>query len=282
MKNFILFMIIYASVFNITSAGAVDQETKRQELTFGVVPQQAASKLARLWTPILEYLSDRCGYKLQFKTAPNIPSFEKRVAAGEYDIAYMNPYHYTVFHRSLGYQAIAKQKDKNIQGIIVVRQESPLHNLSELTGKTLAFPAPAAFAASILPRAYLKKNGITITPKYVSSHDSVYMTIAKKLYPAGGGIMRTFNNMNSTTRDQLRILWTSQPYTPHAIATHPRIPMKVIQKMTQAMQNMQNDPQGQKLLQNINFTGIELAQDADWDDIRGLQIELLNVPNETP
>lgn len=276
MKNIVLFMMTYILVFNMTFAKAVDQESERQELSFGVVPQQAASKLARLWTPILGYLSDRCGYQLQFKTAPNIPSFEKRVAAGEYDLAYMNPYHYTVFHRSPGYQAIAKQKDKNIQGIIVVHQDSPLQNLSELAGKTLAFPAPAAFAASILPRAYLKKNGITITPKYVSSHDSVYMTIAKKLYPAGGGIMRTLNNVNPTIRDQLRILWTSQAYTPHAIASHPRISAEMVKKITQAMQNMHNDPKGLKLLENINFIGIESAQDADWDDIRGLQIELLD------
>ncbi|MFT7672206.1 MAG: ABC-type phosphate/phosphonate transport system substrate-binding protein [Gammaproteobacteria bacterium] len=41
------------------------------------------------------------GFKVNFKTAPNIPTFKKRLAAGEYGFAYMNPYHYTVFNQSM-------------------------------------------------------------------------------------------------------------------------------------------------------------------------------------
>ncbi|MBA1444225.1 MAG: PhnD/SsuA/transferrin family substrate-binding protein [Chromatiales bacterium] len=83
-------------------------------LTFGLVPQQSATKLARLWGPIMQYIEKKSGTRLLFKTAPNIPEFEQRCAKGEYDIAYMNPYHYTVFHRSPGYEVFARQKNKRI------------------------------------------------------------------------------------------------------------------------------------------------------------------------
>ncbi len=245
-------------------------------LSFSVVPQQSATKLARLWTPILSYLGERTGYRFQFKTAPNIPTFEKRLAAGEYDMAYMNPYHYTVFHRAPGYRAFAKEKGKRIKGIIVVRKDSPYRELNELKGQTLAFPAPAAFAASVLTRAYFRTAGIPITPKYVSSHDSVYRTVAKGLYPAGGGVIRTFKNMDPAITSQLRILWTTKPYTPHAIAAHPRIPKEVVKRVQQAMLAMQQDPRGRELLETVKFKGIEAAQDADWDDVRALGIDLLD------
>lgn len=251
-------------------------EVENPILTFGIVPQQSASQLARSWAPILKYLSRHSGYPLQFKTAPNIPTFEKRVLAGEYDVAYMNPYHYTVYHRSPGYEAFAKQKDKKIQGIIVVKTDSVLQEISELANQTLAFPAPAAFAASVLPRAYLKTQAIPITPKYVSSHDSVYLTVSKGLYPAGGGIKRTLNNMPANIRDQLKILWTTNAYTPHAFAAHPRIPSETVQTIAEAMQNMHHTPIGRKLLERINFKGIDKAQDTDWDDVRALGIDLLD------
>ena len=61
-------------------------------LSFGIVPQQSATKLAYLRTPICKYLSDHTGQRVVFKTAKDIPSFEQRLAAGEYDIAYMNPF----------------------------------------------------------------------------------------------------------------------------------------------------------------------------------------------
>ena len=55
-------------------------------LTFGIVPQQSATKLASLWTPILSYLSTKSGVELSFATAPDIPTFEKRVLDGEYEL----------------------------------------------------------------------------------------------------------------------------------------------------------------------------------------------------
>lgn len=131
--------------------------------TFGVVPQQATSELADSWSPFLAWLSARSGVELRFVTAPDIPSFEKRLAKGEYDLAYMNPYHYTVFHKKPGYESLAKEKSRMLKGILVIRKDSPIKNLKELNGATLVFPAPAAFAASILPRAALRKEGITFT-----------------------------------------------------------------------------------------------------------------------
>jgi phosphonate transport system substrate-binding protein len=248
---------------------------KAETLTFGIVPQQSAQKLAKLWTPINAFLSKKVGVKILFSTANDIPTFEKRALAGEYDIAYMNPYHYTVFHQEPGYEAIAKQKDKQIKGIIVVAKDSPLSSLEELTSETLAFPAPAAFAASVLPRAKMAKDGIDITPKYVSSHDSVYLTVSRGLFPAGGGVMRTFNNTAPEVREGLRVLWTTPGYTPHAIAVHPRLSNDLKTKIQQALLDMNDDPEGQALLASINFKALAMAEDKDWDDVRELNIKLL-------
>jgi phosphonate transport system substrate-binding protein len=243
-------------------------------LSIGIVPQQNATKLARLWMPICKYLSKQTGYRFVFKTAKDIPTFEKRLAAGEYDIAYMNPYHYTVFSIDPGYRAIAKETNKRIQGIIVVKKDSPYQSIVELAGKTLAFPAPAAFAASVLPRAYLKANQIEISPRYVRSHDSVYLTVSKGLYPAGGGIQRTFNNMPESIRQQLRILWKTPGYTPHAFAVHPRLPAAVVRDIAGALIAMSTNEEGGKLLKNLNFNPIGSAKDEDWDDVRELGIAL--------
>ncbi len=250
------------------------------QINFGVVPQQSASKLARLWTPVLNYLGEQTGYHFLFRTAADIPTFEHRLALGEYGMAYMNPYHYTVFHRAPGYRAFAREKDQRIKGIVVVRKDSPYHSLRELKGQTLAFPAPAAFAASILIRAHLKNAGIPITAQYVSSHDSVYLSVAKGLYPAGGGVARTFKNMSPATSDQLRILWVTQSYTPHAIAAHPSVSNDVVAHVQQAMLAMHTDPRGKALLKAINFKGIVAAEDADWNDVRALGIELLDGPGK--
>lgn len=245
-------------------------------LSFGVVPQQAASKLAKLWIPILQHVSKEVGVDIRFKTATNIPAFEQRLGKGEYDLAYMNPYHYVVFNEKLGYQAFAKQMNKHIKGIMVVHKDSDIKNITQLQGQTLAFPSPAAFAASLLTRGYLKNEGIDFKEKYVSSHDAVYFNVAKKVYPAGGGILRTLNSTKPDILEQLKVFWVSKPYTPHAFAARPDIPIEIVHKIRDSFRNLNNTEKGKEMLLGLKFSGIESADDSDWNDVRDLDLQALN------
>lgn len=256
-------------------AGAL-QAADPTVITFGVVPQQTASKLARNWRPILRHLSEKTGLKIRFRTAPSIPVFEERLAAGTYDIAYMNPYHYTEFSKNPGYRAFAKAKNKSIRGIIVVRKDSEINHLSDFDQQIMAFPAPAAFAASVLPRAQFALNNIHVTPKYVSSHDSVYLSIARGIYVGGGGVERTLATVSPEIRDQLKVLWTSEPFTSHPLAAHPRLGKEKVDRIAEAMLAMENSETGLLLLKRLAWKGIEGANDERWDDVRGLGLELLS------
>lgn len=268
--------VLWLSLLGCVSAA---EEKSQPVYSVGIVPQQSATKLASVWVPILEYLGERSGIKLRFRTAPNIPAFEKRLSAGEYDFAYMNPYHYTVFHETPGYVAFAHAADQPIHGIVVVRKDSHIEDLQSLDGTSMAFPAPAAFAASVLPRAYLSNAGITVKPVYVSSHDSVYRSVAKGLYPAGGGVMRTLRAIDPAISGQLRILWTTEGYTPHALAAHPDIPIGIVDRVQRALLHMGDDERGRALLELIKIpTGFTYAHDSAWDDVRGLGIDLLDEP----
>ena len=255
--------------FLCASASAVDT------YTFGVVPQQSSSTLAGTWVPLLNALGEQTGIALNFRTAPTIPEFERRLGQGEYDFAYMNPYHYTVFSRAPGYQAFAKAKDALIQGILVVAKDSMIRDPHELAGAELAFPAPAAFAASVLPRAFLTRQGIAFTPKYVSSHDSVYLGVAAGLFAGGGGVVQTLRTVDPKVRERLRILWTTEGFTPHAFAAHPRVPASVVQQLTAAMTTLDQTEPGKAQLAALGFKGLVPARDSDWDDVRGLGIDLL-------
>lgn len=267
LKAFLLFSLL-VSFPRITMA-------QTETLTFGVVPQQSPERLAKLWTPIIQRISDISGVDIKFTTARDIPTFEERLAAGEYDIAYMNPYHYVVFSKKPGYEAIAKQQDKTIKGVIVAKVGSGIKTIDDLDNTRLAFPAPAAFAATILPRAELKRHGISYTPMYVSSHDSVYLNVSKGFFPAGGGIMRTLNNMQENVTSQLITIWETQDYTPHAIAVHPTFNEHLKHKILDALIVLNHDEQGRDLLRTINFKGFEAAVNHDWDDVRSLELETL-------
>jgi len=248
------------------------------EYSLGIVPQQSSQKLATMWLPLIDYLNAQTGFSISFSTAKDIPTFENRVARQEYDLAYINPYHYVVFSDSANYVPLARDAHKRISGIIVVREDSPYTTLQQLHGATLAFPAPAAFAASIIPRGMLAKENISINAQYVNSHDSVYLNVINGLFPAGGGIIRTLEHLPKMQNEKLRILWRSQDFTPHALAVHSRVPEAHRKKILAALIALNDSAENAHLLRGINFSGFAEAQDSDWDDVRELGILSLSRP----
>lgn len=247
-----------------TRAFASDGET----VVFGIVPQQSATRLAQVWVPLLDALSAASGHQLEFATAKDIPTFEACLASGAYDVAYMNPYHYTVFHRSSGYEAFARQAEKRLRGVLVARIDSGIEALDDLDGEVLAFPSPAAFGASVIPRAELRGQSVSFTPRYVQSHDSVYRSVALGLFAAGGGVGRTLGNVPEDLRAQLKVIYRTDEYTPHAFATAPDLPAETRAAIASALLSIDDEA----LLDPLGMAGFEAAANGDWDDVRALNL----------
>ena len=271
-KKFGLIAILLIALSYPSFASAPSSHNE-EGLSFGIVPQTASQKLARAWIPFMEEVSKASGVKLIFKTAPDIPAFEQRLKEGAYDLAYMNPYHYVVFAEKPGYRAFARQHNLSLTGLIVVPKDSPMTQLSDLEGKSLAFPSEGAFAASIIPRLTLNNLGIHYEAEFVSSHDSVYRNVLTMRHEAGGGIMRTLKALPDDDQNSLRILWTSPPFPPHAFAVHPRVPEDQLEKIRKAMENLINSPAGLAILEALGFEAIDRAGDHEWDPVRKLGID---------
>ena len=106
-------MFVFASLIGLVSPlcnADPPANSAKNVLVFGVVPQQAAAKLALAWNPFLEYLSEKTGRIIKFESAPDIESFDKRVMNGDFDLAYMNPMFYAQVNQSVGYQRSPKKK----------------------------------------------------------------------------------------------------------------------------------------------------------------------------
>ena len=169
-----------------------------------------------------------------------------------------------------GYSAIARQAEKRLKGIIVARTDSDISDLAQLGGQTLAFPSPGAFGASVLTRATLSAQDIAFTAAYVKSHDSVYRAVAAGLMPAGGGVLRTFNAVDPEIRAALQVIFETDAYTPHAIAVRSDIAGDVGGALQAALVAIASERP--ELIENIGMGGIQASVDADWDDVRGLEM----------
>lgn len=263
------FLLLFLLI-TLPSSGLADSPPK--QLTLGIVPQHDVSKLIHLWQPIRQYLQENTPYRIELHSAQDIQSFERKLAQGVYDIAYMNPYHYIFFNEIQSYKAIIKEQERFLQGILVVNKNANINDIQDLQQQTLVFPAPAAFAASIITRDFLRQNGIHFTSRYLGNHDAVYRHIAVGDYPAGGGVQASFDKSADTVRQPLQVLWRSQQYPPHAMAVHGRVSSRTATYLQRLFLDMNQDDALQKAFAKTHFNGFTAAQDKDWDAVRALNL----------
>ena len=221
--------------------------------TFDVVPQLPAAKIYTSWSPLLQRVGQDAGLCFELRVSASIPEFEQRFLKGESDFTFLNPYHAVLAYQKKKYQPLLADSQDLLTGILVVRSDNPIKNLSDLKGKNVTFPAPNSFAASLLIRAELAKQKIDITPLFVKTHSNVYRSVINKDALAGGGVNNTLDNEAPEVRQQLRVLYETPAYTPHPIATHPSVSLEVRERFLKAIVKLSQDEEGQKLLDGINL-----------------------------
>ena len=237
-----------------SSYGAcLGSQTSTKVYTFDVVPQFPAAKIFTTWSPLLQRIGQDSGLCFELRVSPSIPEFEQKFIKGESEFIFLNPYHAVLAYQKKKYQPLLADSQDLLTGILVVRSDNAIKNLNDLKGKTVAFPAPNSFAASLLIRAELAKQKIDINPIFVKTHSNVYRSVINKDAIAGGGVNNTLDNEAPEVRKELRVLYETSAYTPHPIATHPSVPNAVRERFLNATIKLTQDPTGQKLLEDINL-----------------------------
>jgi len=237
------------------------------------VPQFQVKKLQAIWQPILKYLHEETGHEFKMMTTTNIPAFESELLAGKFDFSYINPYQMTLASPQ-GYTPIVRDNGRKLFGVLTVRKNGEIKTIKDLDGKIIAFPAPNALGASMLIRRELTdKFAITFTPRYVKTHDSVYLNILINKASAGGGVQKTFNRQNDLIKDRLNIILKTEAVSPHPIAAHPRVPEEVVQAVKQALLQLGKTEKGRNILSKVPMKKIGEAEISDYAELKSMKLE---------
>jgi phosphonate transport system substrate-binding protein len=251
------------------------------EYEFGVLPQVATAKVAEMWVPFLERLSQASGVKLRFVTAPTISEFGARANAGAYAFYYHNTLAY-VQHEQL-YVPFAREVGAKTVGVLVVAKDSKASKLGDLKGATIAIPSAGSFGAAVLPLFAIQQEGALDLQKDVKvvvsgSHEAGYQSILQGKADAAGGLTRTFNLMPDEARAKLRILYTTKEYSPLPFAARKDVPAAVVAKVQKALVEFGKDPANAPILETLGMKrGFEPAKASDWDDVRHARDDLVRV-----
>jgi phosphonate transport system substrate-binding protein len=274
-------MLIPAVLAALAVANASPARAEEPVYDFGVLPQVATAKLAELWVPVLERLSEASGVKLRFVTAPNISEFGTRAKAGTYPFYYHNTLAYV--QQDDQYRAFAREVGAKTVGVLVVAKNAKVSRLSDLRGGTVAIPSAGSFGAAVLPLFAIQQEGKLDLQKDVKlvisgSHEAGYQAVMQGKATAAGGLTRTFQLMPEADRAKLRILYTTKEYSPLPFAARKDVPADVVARVQKALVAFGKDPANAPLLEALQMKkGFEAAAPSDWNDVRDARDDLVRV-----
>ncbi|MFZ9723629.1 MAG: phosphate/phosphite/phosphonate ABC transporter substrate-binding protein [Burkholderiaceae bacterium] len=244
-----------------------------KRLSVGVVPQLPAAETLRRWSPFLESIGESLDLCFVLSVSASIPAFESEFKQGRYDLAFMNPYHQVMAFKAQGYEPLLADT-RLLTGILVVAKDSPFKNLKDLQGEAISFPAPNAFAASLLIRSILAEQGVRFKASYVKTHTNVYRSVALGTANAGGGVNNTLLREPESLRSALRILYETPGFRPHPFSAHPRVPAELRLAITKHVLQMSSRPEQQLLLNQVQIPNpAQASHKKDYESLQRLGIE---------
>ncbi|MFY9259714.1 MAG: phosphate/phosphite/phosphonate ABC transporter substrate-binding protein [Gallionella sp.] len=270
------FLFLCISTFSIHLAAAatcLGEQSVRSHSVY-LIPRLPATTLYQDWAPFLKRLGNENGLCFDLHIPADFTEFEQAIRAGKPDFVLLNPYHQVMVARKPGYVPLVRDQLFRLAGVLVVRKDSSVRDIHQLEGATVAFPAPNAYAASLLMRALFAQENIHINTNYVGSHNNVYRAVALGAVQAGGGASTTLSHEPAALQSQLRVLFTTPNYLPHPFSAHPRISPRVQEKVITGFLNIATDSAGQNMLKAIQMPQPTRANYArDYKELERLKLE---------
>jgi phosphonate transport system substrate-binding protein len=239
-----------------------------------IVPQLTASKTYSGWGPVLDRIGKSTQLCFDLIVPATIPQFEADLANGRPDFVFMNPYHVVMKWREHKYVPLVASSEP-LFGVLTVKKDSKYNTLQDLSNGKIAFPAPNAFAASLLIRSLLVNNGIQFEPLYVKTHSNVYRSVARgDIAIAGGGIESTLSAEPSELKSELRVLAETKRYTSHPFSANARVPRATQERVQTAFLNLAKTPDGAELLSRIQMDKpMAVSYKANYQALEALKLD---------
>jgi len=259
--------VSFALYFTITCCFADDN------IKFGSVAMDTPAVMHSKLSPLTEYLSQSLGKKVVLKLSPNMPSAIREVAGGLVELAYLTPVAYIKSQSVGNTRLVAKTITNNkasFQLMIVVREDSKINSVEELTGKDFAFGDKAA----LLQRAVVLGAGFKLEDfsryEFLGHYDNIARGVLNNDYTAG--ILKDTKAYKWEGKG-LKIIYKSLSLPPYNITVSNKVDDTLFEKIKLAFLSLDiNNPKHKIIIESLSkkYTGFAPTSDEEYDVVRKL------------
>ena len=226
---------------------------------FSPVNQWDISKTAAYWNPIIQYVSEKSGVKLQLKIGRTSADTTSYVLAQEVEFVFTN-HLFSPEREALGWKVFGRRQAPEVHGQIAVPADSSITRVEELKGQEVAFAGPEAFVGYKIPYAYLLSKGVDVKVVFGGNQNAAIAQVFAGKAKAVGSNSALIDGYAARESKKFRVLWTSEGFHDLALMVAGKVPDKDVKAVASAFFSMSKDPQGKEILRKASRE-VGLAED---------------------
>jgi phosphonate transport system substrate-binding protein len=225
----------------------ISAQAQNASYRFSPVNQWDINKTAAYWNPIIKYVSDKSGVKLELKIGRTSADTTSFVLAREVDFVFSN-HLFSPDREQLGWKVFGRRWTPPLQGAIAVPADSPITKLEDLKGQEIAFAGPEAFVGYKVTYGHLLAKNIDVKPVFAGNQNAAFSQLFAGKVKAVGSNSALIDGYTNKEGKKFKVLWTSEGYHDLALMASNKVPEKDIKAVASAFISMHNDPAGKAIL----------------------------------
>ena len=231
-----------------------------------------------VWLGLTRQLKQTTGLTIELKFPKTQLEFERGLANGDYDLAYMTPLQFLASTESQNYRALVKRKTQPLRSLILVKKEDEARTLRDIERDLTGFSSLLNYTSSIIPRHSLRRLGIELPITVFASEEELFQGLIADKVRAVSVAESSYYDLPPDRQEQHKILWETPGFAPFVFAVHPRLPFFSINKLQRAMVNLNRGGKNEELIALLRANnGFEVARNSDWIDAQGIDLKSLNL-----
>lgn len=256
------------------------------EIVIGIFPRRNPELTIKLFTPLARHLEKELGKPVKLITTKDFESFWAGVESQRYDIVHYNQYHYVKSKKLHGYEVILKNEEfgeDTIAGSLVARTDSAINSIDDLKGKKIVFGGSRSAMQSYIVATYLLRQAGLQAGDYKEAFsrnppNAIFASYYGQAAASGTGdkVLKLPVVTKKIDASKMKFLTRGEqlPHLPWAIKN--TVPIEEQQKIQSLLSGLKNFRKGKEILAHAKLTGLNIAEDSDYDAHRGMILTVLN------
>jgi len=237
MKKLLLALAAVAVVFLGVS---LPTQAQQAVYNFSPVNQHDINLTAAYWNPIISYVSEKSGVKLNLKIGRTSADTTSYVLAKEVEFVFTN-HLFSPEREQLGWKVFGRRNTPTLQGQIVVPEDSAITSISQLNNQEVVFAGPEAFLIYKVPYAHLLSKNIAVKPVFAGNQNAAFAQLFAGKVLASGANSQLVDGYSRREGKKFRVLWSSEAFQDLALMASSKVPEADVRKVANAFIDMYKD-----------------------------------------